>query len=169
MVVSAVDSFTATASGEVSAKVLSIFLLILVSFSVPRINFRFTSSERRRSLNYSITISQELIVPNIIVVISLHIGRLLFHVLHLPASWLLHLLLSLQFFNCFEFMHLLFKQVFLILKTRLFKAHLLHVSILQSLNSPFLFLVFLPLFLYFLLLFHLFRHPVYYFELIVFR
>lgn len=99
MVEPAVSSFSTSATCEIHTEVSASSLLKLVSFSVSSINLRLTPEKRWRSLHPCISVSQVLIIPDIIIVISLHVGSVLLRLLHLSPGLSLHIASHLVIFK----------------------------------------------------------------------
>ena len=122
MVESAIYTFRACASSEVDAKISRAFLFEFISLGVSSINFRVAFIQRRSPLNMLISVSQVLIIPNVVIIISFDISGILFGLLNLSSCWTSHELASLHVLEHFEdliflllFFLLLFDSLFMFL------------------------------------------------------
>jgi len=95
MIKSAVHTFSASTSSEVNAKVSRSFFFEFISFGKSSINFWITLIKSRCPFYLCISIGKVLIIPNVIIVVSFYICRLLFRLFDLSSSWPLHPLLYL--------------------------------------------------------------------------
>lgn len=91
MVKPAIGSLATAASRKVDAKVCA-FPVELVRFGKARVDFRLESVKTDGSLFVfaRISVRQVLVVPNVVVVVALHIGCVFAQLVDLPACGSLH-------------------------------------------------------------------------------
>ena len=99
MIESAVNTFRACTSSEVYAEISGPFLFEFISLCVPSINFRVALIQRRGPLNVLISVSQVLIIPDVVIVISFNISSVLFGLLNLSSCRASHELAGLHVFE----------------------------------------------------------------------
>jgi len=102
MIESAVYAFRACTSSKVYAKIGRAFLFEFISLSVSSIDFRVAFIQRRGPLDMLISVSQVLIIPNVVIIVTFNVGCLLFKFRNLPPRRFLHPLMDLQTFLVFE-------------------------------------------------------------------
>jgi hypothetical protein len=85
----AVDSLGACSSGEVNAEVGGALLLVFVCLGVPGVYLRVALEERRRFLHHLVPVSEVLVIPDVVVVVSFYVGSLFLWLFDLSAGRLL--------------------------------------------------------------------------------
>lgn len=78
MIESAVNAFRACTSREVYTEISRAFLFEFISLCIASIDFRVALIQRRGPLNVLISVSQVLIIPDVVIVISFNIGGVFF-------------------------------------------------------------------------------------------
>lgn len=91
-------TFSAGTSCKIDTKPRRSFLCKLICFCIPSIYFRIAFIQRWSSFDMLVSISQKLIIPNIIIIVSFNICSFFFRFLNLSTSRFghefLHLLIS---------------------------------------------------------------------------
>ena len=99
MVIFAIDTFSARASCEIHAEVSAVLLLKVICFCISSVDLWLQLRERRSSFDFDIAISQVLVVPNVVVIISFFICGVLFAFVYLFSRWSLHPFMNLEIFE----------------------------------------------------------------------
>jgi hypothetical protein len=102
MIESTVYSFRACTSSKVYAKIGRAFLFEFISLCVSSIDFRVAFIQRRGPLDMLISVSQVLIIPDVVIIISFNICGVLLGLLDLSSRWAGHELACLHVFEQFE-------------------------------------------------------------------
>jgi hypothetical protein len=87
MVEPAIDSLRTSTSCKVDTEVSRTFLLKLICFSVASVYLRVAFEERRRFLHLLVSVSQVLVIPDVVVIVTFNVGCLLLRFFDLPPSW----------------------------------------------------------------------------------
>ena len=106
MVVFATDTFSAGASCEIHAEVGAVFLLEMVSFCKSSVDFWLQPREGRSSFDFDIAISQVLVVPNVVIVVSFFVSGVFLALIDLLAGCSLHPLMDLEVLELTELIEL---------------------------------------------------------------
>ena len=115
MVKSAVHSFSAAASGKVNTEICGSFLFKLISLRASSINLRFASIKRRSFFNSLVSISQILVIPDIVIVIAFNVSSFFLGFLDLSSGRSVHPFACLLISELSEKLILLFKFLFLLI------------------------------------------------------
>jgi hypothetical protein len=120
MIESTVYSFRARTSSKVYAKIGRAFLFEFISLCVSSIDFRVAFIQRRGPLDMLISVSQVLIIPDIVIIVSFDICGVLLGLLDLSSGWAGHEFARLHVLEQFEdliflllFFFLLFDSLFM--------------------------------------------------------